>query len=65
MEEALGPLKFSPLHMAARGGRVDACQFLIECGASVLCLDKNGQTPADLAAKNGKIVLAASLREEQ
>ena len=65
LEEALGPLMFTPLHMAARGGRVDACQYLIECGASILCVDKNGQTPADLAEKNGKNILAASLREEK
>ena len=59
--EGRGPLQFTPLHMAARGGRDAACDYLIELGADVDCIDENGKKPSDLAKSNNKMKLAEKL----
>ena len=59
--ESRGPLQFTPLHMAARGGRDAACDYLIELGADVDCIDENGKKPSDLAKSNNKMKLAEKL----
>jgi ankyrin repeat protein len=62
LEEGRGQLCFTPMHMAARGGRMKVVEMLMEMGATVDCKDKNGMTPADLAEKNRKGDLASLLR---
>ena len=49
------------LHMAARGGFKNICDFLSDKGADTTKKNKNGQTPADLARENGFAELAKSL----
>ena len=51
--EAAGPLQFSPLHLAARAGRIEACKFLLPM-SNVDAVDMNGKTPAELAQANSK-----------
>lgn len=41
------------LHMAAEEGATDCVRLLIDAGATVGQLNKHGETPALLAAKNG------------
>ena len=69
LAEGRGPLKFTPLHMAARGGRKEACLLLLSRQAEpgVLCRvrDGNGKTPADLADANHKQEVAALLRGKE
>ncbi len=62
LERPGGALDFTPLHLAARGGRTQACELLLARGASAAARDKNGKTPADLAEANKKAALAAKLR---
>ena len=62
LNEARGALNFTPLHMAARGGRLDACQLLVERGADIYAKDKNGDTPAQLAVANKKTSVADWLK---
>lgn len=54
-KEAAGPLHFTPLHLAARSGRGEACQFLLPI-SDVNAVDKNGKTPAEVAEANRKAI---------
>ena len=62
LNEGRGTQNFTPLHCAARGGRLQACQLLVERGANVTAVDKNGATPANLADANRKTDVAEWLR---
>lgn len=64
LNEARGTHNFTPLHCAARGGRLEACQLLVERGADLSTADKNGATPADLADANKKFAVAEWLRSK-
>jgi ankyrin repeat protein len=68
LTEGRGQLNFTPLHMAARGGRKDACLLLLSKGEKLnLCQlkDSNNKKPADLADANNKKELAALLRAKE
>jgi len=43
------------LHIAAGYGQMKSVQLLVEAGANVFALDNRGQTPAFVAADNGKL----------
>lgn len=62
LNENRGTLSFTPLHMAARGGRLSSCKLLVDRGADIAAVDKNGATPADLAAANKKTEVARWLQ---
>jgi ankyrin repeat protein len=48
-----GKLGFTPLHLAARGGREQMCRFLLPL-SDVSATDNSGKTPAQLAHVNRK-----------
>ncbi|PSC73598.1 ankyrin repeat protein [Micractinium conductrix] len=48
---ALG--SFTPLHVAAEGGKVELAQALLEAGADPQARDEHGHTPARVAAMHG------------
>eukprot|EP00928_Gymnodinium_smaydae_P013513 TRINITY_DN14926_c0_g1_i1.p1 TRINITY_DN14926_c0_g1~~TRINITY_DN14926_c0_g1_i1.p1 ORF type:complete len:2440 (+),score=635.63 TRINITY_DN14926_c0_g1_i1:178-7497(+) len=54
---------FTLLHSAARQGRRDLCEYLVELGAGAAAVDGEGFTPADRAAEGGHASLAEVLRE--
>jgi ankyrin repeat protein len=45
--------RWTPLHLAARGGNPNVAAFLIERGADVRAVDESGVTPLHLAADGG------------
>jgi ankyrin repeat protein len=51
--EACGSLQFTPLHLAARAGRMEACEFLLPM-SNIDAVDLNGKTAAELAQANRK-----------
>jgi ankyrin repeat protein len=51
--EACGSLQFTPLHLAARAGRMEACEFLLPM-SNIDAVDLNGKTAAELALANRK-----------
>ncbi|GMH39508.1 hypothetical protein BSKO_07406 [Bryopsis sp. KO-2023] len=54
----------TPLHIAARAGRLDIVQKLINCGVSVTARTKDGSTPLHYAAAFGQAhVLEALVKE--
>ena len=57
-----GPLHFTPLHLASRGGKDDMCRFLLPL-SDVSAMDKNGKTPAQLAEKNRKLSTAELIQD--
>lgn len=50
------------LHQAAYGGEQDVARALIRLGASTTCSSRDGETPADVAIKNGHGDLARLLQ---
>jgi ankyrin repeat protein len=53
---AIGPLGGSPLHMAARAGRVAAVRMLIAAGAKIeACHAPRSATPLHMAARGGHV----------
>ncbi|KAH9129641.1 hypothetical protein LEN26_006630 [Aphanomyces euteiches] len=51
----------TPLHWAAKGGAVEAIEFLLECGADVYKKDDNGSIPLHLACWAGHTQAAMAL----
>ena len=64
LNEPRGSHGFTPLHCAARGGKLEACQLLVERGASIYAVDCDGATPADLAELNKKTEVADWLKSK-
>ena len=44
-----------PLHFAAGGGKAGTAEALLRAGADAAAVDVNGDTPFDIAQKNGKL----------
>jgi ankyrin repeat protein len=57
-----GPLGFTPLHLAARGGRDEMCRFLLS-RSNVQATDRNGKTAEQVADANHKSATAQLIRE--
>jgi len=53
---------WTPLHTAARDGRMDIVEILLDAGANKEIKDKYGDTAADLAESHGYIVVAEYIR---
>jgi ankyrin repeat protein len=53
----------TPLHISAQHGNLEATKALVERGASLTNVNKNGNTPLILAAKYGKIEISRYLKE--
>ena len=55
----------TPLHYAARSGRVERVRCLVlECGADPKLLDQNGKSALDYASENGHVEVARFFIEE-
>jgi ankyrin repeat protein len=52
----------TPLHAAAAGGHVESARILLAAGADRAATDRDGRTPADVAAAAGHEALATTLR---
>ena len=50
-----GPPSFTPLHLAAQQGHVEAVIALVDCGATINVVDRCCRTPKDLACEMGKM----------
>ena len=61
-EEAAGH-SWSPLHLAASSGHVDAIEPLVEQGADVNCLSSKGRSPLDVAVMMCNTACAEVLRK--
>jgi ankyrin repeat protein len=59
----LGGNNKTPLHMAARNGRVGVLRVLLEHGANVGVEDKEGGTPLHAAVGSGKVEVVSMLLE--
>ena len=53
----------TPLHLAAKNNRIDACKFLIGCGVDVNCQDEHGQVPLLICSIHGHYELARMMIE--
>ncbi len=53
------------LHQAAYVGHVIACKELIRLGASPIIQSKDGETPANVAVRKGRLNLAALLKSSE
>lgn len=51
----------TPLHEAARGGRLEAALVLLEHGADPMVLDSNGRTALEVATLHGNDAVAQCL----
>jgi len=51
----------TPLHEAARGGRLEAALVLLEYGADPMVLDSNGRTALEVATLHGNDAVAQCL----
>ena len=49
-----GPPSFTPLHLAAQQGHVEAVTALVDCGATLIVVDRCCRTPKDLAREMGR-----------
>ena len=56
--------KHTPLHTAAANNSVDVAQLLIDAGASIDKLDKDGLAPLHIAAENNALEIAYLLIEK-
>ena len=52
---------WTPLHLAARGGKRAACEALLAAGASAAAVDAGGRTPLELALANRRAEVVAVL----
>ena len=55
----------TPLHWAARFGHAAVAELLLQANASPTAVNKNGETPADMAKQSGHHELAKRLLECQ
>jgi ankyrin repeat protein len=55
------PLRFSLLHQASRAGKLEAGQFLLDCGLDINAQAHNGWTPLFYAVSQGHIEFARML----
>ena len=53
----------TPLHEAARDGRLEICEFLIKHDADVNAKNTNGETPLDIATKKGYDAICERLKK--
>lgn len=58
---AVDPKGDTPLHLAARMGKLALCDILVRAGADPLALNHGKQTPADVALAEGHALLAQLL----
>ena len=49
-----GPPSFTPLHLAAQQGHLEAVTTLVNCGATLNAVDRCCRTPKDLAREMGR-----------
>lgn len=61
---AEGITRYTPLHVAAQSGRLDAARLLVDAGAYLDAPDMDGSTPLILAASNGDTEMVAYLLDK-
>lgn len=54
----------TPLHWAANAGQIEVVKLLIAQGADINAVNKNGDTPSDLARQQGHNLIVAHLEKE-
>ncbi|KAK4245722.1 hypothetical protein C7999DRAFT_42801 [Corynascus novoguineensis] len=55
---------YSPVHSAIRQGHLEVVKFLIEQGADIKAVTKDGRTPVHYATANGHLEVVKSLAEQ-